>query len=70
VIPHLCNPQGIFLDLVDQAMLVGDSPGPIPAQDMLQGFGFADPGERVAPDLADQVIDAGRVLRSWPCQYG
>lgn len=62
MIPHLRNPQGIILDPVDQAMLVGDPPGPISAQDMLQGFGFADPGERVAPDLVDQVIDAGQGL--------
>ena len=29
---------------------------------MLQGLGFADPGDRVALDLADQVVDAGQGL--------
>src|SRR5450756_790735 len=52
----------VVCDLVDEAVLVGDSPGPVPVQPVLEGLGFTDPLVRgptggAAGDVLEQFVD-------------
>src|ERR1700689_5109419 len=42
---------------VDEAVLVVDPPGPCPRQVVLERLGLADSGERISPDVLDQLVD-------------
>src|ERR1035441_1300890 len=46
-----------FSNDVDEAVLVVDPPGPCPGQVVLERLGLADAGERIPPDVLDQLID-------------
>ena len=46
-----------FGDEVDEAVLVIDPPGPCPGQVVLERLGLADSGERISPDVLDQLVD-------------
>jgi hypothetical protein len=43
MISELGNYNGLFFNLIDNAMLIGDSTGPISGEAMFQGFRFAYP---------------------------
>lgn len=43
MIAELGDYNGLVFNLIDHAMLIGDSPRPISGKAMFQGFGFAYP---------------------------
>ena len=49
-------------DLVNKAMLVGNSPGPEPAKLVLEGLWFPQTRKRLTIDISDELGDAGMDL--------
>ena len=45
-------------DAVDEAVVARDAPGPPALQVMFEGLGLAEALERVALDVADEVVDS------------
>lgn len=58
MIPGLEKIDSVVPDQVNQAVLLGDAPGPEAGGEMLEGFGFADALEWVAEDRFDKIQDA------------
>src|SRR5271170_2159075 len=57
VIPAGGDADLVLGDLVHQAVLVGDAPGPVALEAVLERLGLADPFIPVAPDVLDQLVD-------------
>jgi hypothetical protein len=57
MISCLSNQNGISLYFVDKAMLVVNSPGPVPAQCVTKRLGFSGSFERGTDNLLDEIID-------------
>jgi len=55
----------VLLDLIDEAMLFIDPPGPTSSQLVLQWLRPSNPGERISLNISNQANDAKR-LRAIP----
>ncbi len=42
MIPELGNRNGVVLDLIDDAVFIGDGAEPVPGEAVFEGFRFAD----------------------------
>jgi hypothetical protein len=58
MISCLSNQNGISLYFVDKAMLVVNSPGPVPAQCVTKRLGFSGSFKRGTDNLLDEIIDS------------
>jgi hypothetical protein len=63
MISCLSDQNGIALHFVDKAMLVINSPGPVPAQCMTKRLGFSGSFKRSTDNLLDEIIDS---LKQFP----
>lgn len=56
------NTDLVFLDLIDQPVLLVDAVGPAAGQNMFERFGLADAGKRITLDFFDQFQDVKRLF--------
>jgi len=58
VVAGLQNNDVVISNEVDQAVHVVDAAGPRAGKNVLEGLRFADPGERIAHCVGDQLVDS------------
>ena len=57
MIAKLRYEEGVLLDLVDDAVFIGDAAGPVAGEGVFEGFGLALADKRHALYVADQQVD-------------
>jgi len=59
MITELGNKDGIVLDLIDDAVFIGDAAGPVSGEGVFEGFRFANSLVGQALNVTDQGVDPG-----------